>query len=176
MTPERPPTKSPAELDDRQVLDLLDDLRERAATTSRDDEAFIPAIVELELEAARRNLAVQGPHERIPARVALERFRTACERRDFEAAGKAIFYMDAAGLWYAYRRAKEQGHIAVRLHLLDRVQFCIESGVLGEERARERRARLSRATHLSDEDYEAYLVQCIDALLTVSIVNIDLPY
>jgi hypothetical protein len=43
------------------------------------------------------------------------------------------------------------------------------------ERAQARRNRLMHAP-LDGEDLAAYLVQLIDALLTVAIINLDLPY
>jgi hypothetical protein len=176
MTPEFPSTSTPAsKLADQQILDLLEELGSRPATTHEDDEALISAIADLELEAAKRAIEVPGPHERIPPAVALDRFKVACTQGDFEAAGKAVYYLDPQGLWYAYRRAREQGHIAVQLHLLVRVRICVELGVLGMESTRARGTRLDQAD-LSDEDSVAYMVQCIDALFTLSIINMDLPY
>jgi hypothetical protein len=176
MTPERPPTQPVSELDDQQILDLLQELRSMTPAGRQEDDVIIANIAGLELEVVRRNLDAPCVHERIPPAVALSRFKAAGARGDLEAAGNVIAYLDGAGLWYAYQRAKEQEHVAVRLHLLERLRFRVEVGVLGIERARLRTARLHEATHLSDEDYAAYLVQCIDALLTFSILDHNLPY
>jgi hypothetical protein len=175
MTPEYPPTHPVSELEDGQILERLADLRTTAAATDGADDATIEAIAELELEVARRGLDAPAVRERVPPAFALERFKAAYERSDLEAAGRAIFEMDAPGVWYAYRRAKEVPDVVVRLYLLDRIHFCIEAGVHGAERAQARRNRLVHSP-LDGEDLAAYLVQLIDALLTVSIINLDLPY
>ena len=42
--------------------------------------------------------------------------------------------------------------------------------------ARERAARLANTVAMTDEEYEAYLVQVIDALFAVSITMMNLPF
>jgi hypothetical protein len=170
------PMQPVSTLEDQQVVDLLEGLRARAAEQHGEPGDIAAGIAELEAEAARRNLSLPSVREPVPAAVALQRFRDAMHRGDIEAAGAAILHMDAAGLWYASFRVRGLADVQVRIYLLGRVIFCIEWGVLGEARARSRRARLTAPSHLSDAEFAAYLVQCLDALLTVSIVNMDLPY
>jgi hypothetical protein len=176
MTPERPPTQPVSELDDQQILDLLQELRSMTPAGRQEDDAVIASIAELELEVVRRNLDAPSVAEPIIPAVALMLFEAACIRRDIVAAGDAIHHMDAAGLWFAYQRTKEQQHVGARMYLLERIRYCVELSVFGEERARLRAGRLAQATFLSAEDYNAYLVQCIDALLTFSILDHNLPY
>jgi hypothetical protein len=170
------PAQPVSTLEDQQVVDILADLRARAADEDDGPGDMASCIAELEAEAARRNLSLPSIPEPVPAAVALQRFRDAMDRGDVETAGAAIFHMDAAGLWYASYRVRGYASVQARIYLLGRVIFCIEWGVFGEERARNRRARLTAASHLTDAELAAYLVQCVDALLTVSIVNMDLPY
>jgi hypothetical protein len=175
MTP-RPEPSPAASLDDRGITDLLADLRERAATGAADPHEVEPAIAELEAEAARRGLELPAVREVIPPALAFSRFEAALARDATFVAGEALGSCDASGLWRAYRRVRAHAHAGLRIFLLRRILFCVEWGVYGEARARQRFHRLSHATQLNDDEYEAYLVQCLDALFTVSIVNLELPY
>jgi hypothetical protein len=177
MTPEHSPAPRVTLLADHQVLDLLADLRTRAGDDAiTDHSVLIPAIAELEVEVARRSLDAPSVHEWIPAIVALDRFRTALALDDIEAAARTLYYMDVAGLWYAYRRATEQERIGVRLYLLERVHYSLACAVWGQQRAEARALGAGKAARLGDEDFAAYLVQCIDALVTVSINILNQPY
>jgi hypothetical protein len=89
MTPEHSPAPRVTLLADHQILDLLADLRTRAGDdTMTDHSIVIPAIAELEVEVARRNLDAPSVHEWIPAVVALDRFRTALALDDVQAAAR----------------------------------------------------------------------------------------
>jgi hypothetical protein len=177
MTPEHSPAPPVTLLADHQVLDLLADLRTRAGDgTIADHSVLIPAIAELEVEVARRNLDAPSVHEWVPAIVALDRFQSALAHDDIEAAGNTLYYMDVAGLWYAYRRATEQERIGARLYLLERVHFSLACAVWGQQRAEARALGARKSARLGDVDFEAYLTQCIDALVTVSINILNQPY
>jgi hypothetical protein len=163
-------------LDDRQIEELLEDLRSRAADNTTDPRAIESAIAELESEAARRGLDLPFVAEVIPPALAFSRLEAALASGDVPAAAEALSSCNASGLWRAYRRVRGHDEPRVRILLLHRIAACVEWGLFGEERARQRWARLASATHFSLEEYEAYLVQCIDALFTVSIVDHGLPY
>jgi hypothetical protein len=175
MTP-RPQPSPAASLDDRCIIDLLTDLRERAAAGETDPQHVESAIAELEAEAARRGLELPSVEEMIPAGLAFCRFEAAFARNDVPAMANAISYCDAAGMWRAYRRIRVHDDAPTRMYLLQQVFLCVAWTLYGEQWARERWSRFTAATQLDDTEYEAYLVQCIDSLFTVSIINMNLPY
>jgi hypothetical protein len=173
---QRPDPSPAASLDDRSIAELLADLRTRAAAGTDEPQPIERAIAELEGEAARRGLALPAVKEVIPPALAFTRFEAALTRNDTAAMADAIGSCNASGIWRAYRRTCAHGDLRTRIYLLQRILFCVEWGVHGEEKARQRWSRIAAATQLADDEYEAYLVQCIDALFTVSIVNLELPY
>jgi hypothetical protein len=173
---QHPESRPAAELDDRHLQELLLDLRSRGADGTTDPHVLESAIAELEAEAARRGLDLPVVKEVIPPALAFSRLEAALASGDVSAAAEAISFCNATGVWRAYRRVLAQDDCRVRILLLQRIATCVEWGVFGKERARQRWARLASITEFSLDEYEAYLVQCIDALFTVSIVNHDLPY
>jgi hypothetical protein len=152
-------------LDDRELLDLLEDLRARALLEEMADaESIESAIAELEVEASCRGLNLPATcHEPTPQPLALRILWTALERGDQESAARAMTHLDAGALWFAYRRTREHGAQKTRLFFLVHVLFCLDALVFSEQRALERGAWLS-SSDLSVEDRVAYLEQCINAL------------
>jgi hypothetical protein len=175
MTPQ-PEFAPAASLDDRGIIDALADLREPHAEHVLQPKHVERAIAELEAEAARRGLALPAVSEVIPPAVAVGRFLAACERDDVGAMERAIRFLDSAGMWRAYLRVQSYYEPQVRAYLLQRILYHTERRVCDEERARRRQVRLTQASALTDEEYEAYLVHCIDALFIVLAINHQLPY
>jgi hypothetical protein len=167
------PTSRMAELKDEQIAELLDDLCSPEAATGG-DAARVAAIIELECEVSRRGLQLPGAREPMPAALALRAFKRTIEQRDWQGCTRFMPYLDPAGLWFAYCRAREAEYFW-RAYLLKNVLFCVETGVLGYDAARQRFQRVLEAD-LSADDLDRYLELCIGALFGVVITRLGLPY
>lgn len=152
-------------LDDEKLIELLADLRARAAPGHvADAETIESAIAELETEASCRGLALPVEcHEPTPHSLALNLVWKGFLRGDLPTVMRNMLQLRVDALWLVYRRLPnfvgESGRVTVLQHLL----FCVDRAVLGEERALQRRASLDGGG-LSADDRVAYMIQCLNAL------------
>lgn len=169
-------TRDLSKLDDRHILELLEDLRARAKSENSDLSEIGAGIAELEAEAARRRLELPAVVELMPEPLALHRFEHAVAEGDLEAAGRAVFQLRWTGLWCASRRARDMRDAGARIYVLERILFCVECNVLGEIAAEGRRQRIGKLRVLGPRRYEEYLLQCLDALFAYAMIHLRLPY
>ncbi|HSJ10053.1 MAG TPA: hypothetical protein VK928_09065 [Longimicrobiales bacterium] len=159
---------SSARLNDQQLAETLEELRTIAADLDAPAaDSYCEAIVELECEALRRGLVLPGPREIMPPAVALRRFHDALARCDLEAAMNPMWHLDGAGLWVAFRLARDLRHPGARMILLAEMVICVGWFLNGEVRGRERVFALMNSP-MNDEDREAYLEQWITGLFNFS--------
>jgi hypothetical protein len=168
--------QSAARFDDRQLTDTLEELRTAVAELDAPAAAsYCEAIVELECEALRRGLVLPGPREVMPPVLALRLFHAALARCDIEAAMNPMWHLDGAGLWMAFRLARELRHGGARMVLLGEMVICVGWHLNGETRGRERVFALMNSP-LSEEDRAAYLEQWITALFNFSTAMWGKPF
>jgi hypothetical protein len=155
-----PATHSPARLlADLDLTLFLDDYRVRNARAAG---VFDAAIVELELEAMRRGLQLDGPTEQTPPELALDRCRHWLQRGHVDAVAACMWDLAPLGLWQVYLLVRAVEVNGARMFLLQCLLHVVDTLRLGSECAAGRGESLDR----SGMDYagiEAYLCACLDA-------------
>jgi hypothetical protein len=176
MTPpeDTVPTSPLADLDDQQLQALLGDVRERHTWTDHDVAETISTIADLELEIARRGLALAAIIEPTPPALAARRCMDALAGGAWLEAARHIRWLGPAGAWLAFRRTREVQDVGPRIHILERLLFHLDCSVFDHDRAMLRVERL-RACPWNDDDYAAYLGQCVMAHFDV-LTRACIPY
>lgn len=129
---------------DEGVVGLLADVRRRVGT-SRAARArrYAAALLELELEAVRRDLPVPGVHEPMAPPVARQKLAPALRAGDDDAFAQIAACLDIDGLWRAYRLALDLPCRAARLRALEQVAWQMDVRLYGVDAAGRRRRRCS---------------------------------
>lgn len=146
-------------LTDEQVIALLE---EYCTRNSGGAGEFDSAVVELELEAVRRNLDIRAVLERTPPALALERCRYWMRRGHVDAAVRCMWDVSALGAWRLYVDILRIEVSDARLFLLHALLRVIETVQYGEYAARQRDEFLSESK-LEYEEMETFLRSCLAA-------------
>jgi hypothetical protein len=137
-----------AKLTDGQITTLLEEYR------TRDDAAgeFDSIIVDLELEAVRRNVAVPAVYERMPPGLALERCRYWIREGHVDGAARCMWDLSILGAWRLFVEIRAIEVTEARLFLLQALLLFIDTVRYGKEAAGERAHQLARCGFDHDED------------------------
>jgi hypothetical protein len=170
----RKPADPPAErtarnLTDEQLLELLEDLRARAASAPADDTpALESAIAGLECEAAVRMIELETTvQEPTPPSLAWHLLMRALDTGDRALAHRALRSIGACNVFVAYQRIREHTDRDFRIFCLIRVLFRLDLGLLGFRHAVARQEKLE-CSELEPEDFEAYVQQCIAGMFGIA--------
>jgi hypothetical protein len=176
MTPpeDTVPTSPLAGLDDQQLQALLGDVRERHTWTDHDVADTVSTIADLEIEIARRGLTLAAIIEPSPPALASRRCMDALASGAWLEAGRHIRWLGPAGTWLAFRHTCQVKEVGPRIHMLERLLFHLDCSVFDHDRAMLRVERL-RACPWSDDDFAAYLEQCVMAHFDVLTLDY-IPY
>jgi hypothetical protein len=146
-------------LSDAQVIGLLGDYRTRAPEHAG---AFDAAIVELELEAVRRRIPIDGAPEITPPALALQRCRHWIERGRYDAAAHCFWHLAPLGAWQISQEVQSILEQETRLYLMRYMLFVLDTFRLGGAVAL-MRIDLTEHSDMSADLREAYLRSCITA-------------
>jgi hypothetical protein len=148
-----------ANLTDGQITTLLEEYR------TRDDVAegeFDTIIVDLELEAVRRNVPVPAVFERMPPGLALERCRYWIREGHVDGAVRCMWDLSLLGAWRLFVEIKAIEVTEARLFLLQALLLFIDTVRYGKEAAGERAHQLAQCGFSYEED-DVYLQSTLDA-------------
>jgi hypothetical protein len=153
------PPAATTHISDDQLQELLYGYRSRRPRRAGE---FDSAIIELELEAIRRGMIVDGPRERTPTDLALERCRYWLRAGHVDAAAHLMWDLSPLGAWRVFREVQRISVTSARLLLQGYLLFVIDTTRYGTEAALQRR-EMAEEGRLDEEEMDAYLRACLDA-------------
>lgn len=156
--PEESPVTPASLLTDKQLQELLVDLRTNAAP---DAPETIQAIAALEAEAASRKIDLgKAPHEEMPQQFLLRRFEAAVKGGHVHRVQMSTWDMEPPTVWKAYRIIREVESAPLRRCILGILYYVLDCRAFGTEVAGKHKAFI-RSLQMNDDEEEDFIHLCI---------------